>query len=347
MSLRSPTVLLALTLAFAAPTLAPTIANAQSAEVLIQQGLDLRRQHRDQEALERFQRAYEMSRSPRALAQIALAEQALGDFVQAELHLSQALAVQMDGWIASRRGQLEQALQSIRERLGTVELTGGVAGAQVFVNGQLRGTLPEVASLRVRAGTAVIEIRAGGYAPVQRQVMVTAGGVARENLAMIQAQGQGGVQVVQQQGQPVNTYRQPRREVYTHPNWALFGIGAGVFAGTWIGTWAIMLAVADAGRNDPEDFTDWDYYTGLSFVPVIGPLVLLIEEQDSGYFYLFLLDTIAQAAGLALAIIGLVSEQQEVTMALDDGPRAPTLSLRPLVTDIPDAQGVSVALTHF
>lgn len=345
MSCRTRPLFALFALALGALTLAPAGASAQSAEVLIEQGLDLRRQHRDQEALAVFQRAYGMNRSPRALAQIALAEQALGDYVQAEIHLEQALAVQMDGWIASRRGQLQQALSTIQARLGTVELTGGPAGAQVFVNGQPRGTLPEAASLRIIAGSAVVEVRANGYAPVQRQVAVSAGGMARENLAMVQASGQ--VNVVQQQGgQPINTYRQPRRQVVTHPNWALFGIGAGVFGGAWIATWGIMLAVAEsADRSFPTP--DWDYYTAVSFIPVVGPLILAIEENESEFFYVFLLDTIAQAAGLALAIIGLVSQQQDIVMALDDGPRAPTLALRPLMTDIPDAQGVALQLTHF
>ncbi|MGE0784790.1 MAG: hypothetical protein AB7S26_03805, partial [Sandaracinaceae bacterium] len=166
-------------------TFGTNVALAQGSDALIEQGLELRRQGRDQDALVRFQQAYNIDHSARALAQIALAEQALGSFVEAELHLSQALAVTVDGWISSRRPALQEALGQIQAQLGTVELVGGANGAQVYVNGELRGTLPEAANLRVRAGTVVVEIRTSGLTPVQRQIIVNAGGTAREQLAMV------------------------------------------------------------------------------------------------------------------------------------------------------------------
>jgi hypothetical protein len=335
----------------------PASIQAQGAEALIEQGLQLRRQHRDQEALERFEQAYQMSRSPRALAQIALAEQALGNFAQAETHLQQALSVQMDSWIASRRGQLQQALTSIQARLGTIELSGGAPGAQVWVNGELRGTLPDVSSLRVRAGSAVVEIRASGYANVQRQVSVSPGGVARESLNMVAAAGPGGPPVVQPPvhghgvqpgpgvqpvGQPGSFQYQPqRRRVSYEPNWGLFGVGAALFGVPWIATWASTAALSG---NDTA--------IGYSFIPIAGPWLLTLElsfglEEELFLPLLLVLDGVAQAVGIVLAIIGLASRQQTVEVALGDDPRAPVLALRPLETDIPGAQGLALELTHF
>jgi len=69
------------------PTWAQTSLNAQ-----ISRGVALRRQGRDASALEVFQSAWRSSRAPRALAQVALAEQALGRWVAAEAHLVEALA---------------------------------------------------------------------------------------------------------------------------------------------------------------------------------------------------------------------------------------------------------------
>jgi len=48
------------------------------ADAAIRRGVDLRRQGQDDQALQEFKKAYELSPSPRALAQIGLAEQALG-----------------------------------------------------------------------------------------------------------------------------------------------------------------------------------------------------------------------------------------------------------------------------
>ena len=57
-------------------------ASAQE-EALIKHGLELREKHDDEGALAEFQRAYQLSKGGRALAQIALAEQALGRWVDA------------------------------------------------------------------------------------------------------------------------------------------------------------------------------------------------------------------------------------------------------------------------
>src|SRR5436190_8859003 len=91
--------------------IAPAIAQAQTddPDALIQQGLDLRREHRDDEALAVFRRSHELRPSARALAQIALAEQATGRWVDAREHLTEALAMD-DPWIAERRGPLGESL---------------------------------------------------------------------------------------------------------------------------------------------------------------------------------------------------------------------------------------------
>src|SRR5688572_17737468 len=75
---------------------------AQSeADKLIDQGVDLREQGKDVDALEKFKRAYELSKSARALAQMALAQQALGRWLEAEASLQKALEAKNDKWIKS------------------------------------------------------------------------------------------------------------------------------------------------------------------------------------------------------------------------------------------------------
>lgn len=256
--------------------------------------------------------------------------------------LAPALAALL-AWLALGTAAQAQA------QLGTIELTGGAPGAEVWVNGELQGTLPQASQIQVPAGPAVIEIRAQGYPPIQRTVTVSAGGFVQEALGMVSVSGSVSVGAnpqpqpqPQPQAQPVTgqptAYQPMTREVETHPNWALFGIGAGVFGATWITTWAVALGTS--GEGD---------VIGLSFVPVVGPFVLsgIVETTVDDYYltYLLVADGIAQAAGLVLAIIGLVSQQTEMVAALDEGPRAPRLALRPL--NVAGAEGLSVALTHF
>src|SRR3982751_2270792 len=74
-------------------------ARADDAEPLIRRGIELRRAGRDAEALEQFRQANQLAPSPRAAAQIGLAEQALGRWLDADGHLRAALAAPSDPWI--------------------------------------------------------------------------------------------------------------------------------------------------------------------------------------------------------------------------------------------------------
>src|SRR3954471_17668689 len=94
--------------AFAWP--AAQAAASDTPDSLIAQGVLLREKREDEAALSLFQRDYQLSRSPRALAQVALAEQALGRWIDAQTHLSRALSQGGDPWIAAKASLLRQAL---------------------------------------------------------------------------------------------------------------------------------------------------------------------------------------------------------------------------------------------
>src|SRR3954451_10973455 len=96
------------------PAQAAPVASA-SEEELINRGIALREARNDGAALEAFRQAYALSKSPRTLAQMALAEQALGRWVEAEADLGQALGRADDSWIARNKGLLSQALAEIQE----------------------------------------------------------------------------------------------------------------------------------------------------------------------------------------------------------------------------------------
>src|SRR5262245_52314219 len=86
-------------------------ASAESTDdALVERGLKLRRDRQDAAALALFQQAYEVRPAPRTRAQIALAEQALGKWLDAERDLQAALAAASDPWIASHHKTLQGAL---------------------------------------------------------------------------------------------------------------------------------------------------------------------------------------------------------------------------------------------
>lgn len=164
---------------------APGVTEVAESDALILEGVKLREQGKDAEALAVFVRAQALAPTPRALAQRALAEQALGDWVQADAHLREALAASDDPWIARNRQALDGALAVIGDHLGQLQVNGGVAGAELRLDGQLVGTLPLGGPLRVVVGRPMLEVTAAGYHPVRREIAIKAGSLSTETIELV------------------------------------------------------------------------------------------------------------------------------------------------------------------
>src|SRR5260221_6790394 len=127
-------------------TLVGYLAVAQAAdsaeEALIREGIEHRRRQEDAAALPLFQQAYELHHSPRSAAQVGLDEIALGRWIDADRHLEEALAAPSDPWIRKNRTILRQALDNVGRQLGELEILGSPEGAEISVEGEVRGTLP-------------------------------------------------------------------------------------------------------------------------------------------------------------------------------------------------------------
>ncbi len=145
------------------------------AEKLIRHGVELRKSHDDEAAAREFQKAYDLVHSPRASAQLGLAEQALGRWEDAERHVDEALHAPTDAWIAKNRATLEEALGIIQAHLGRIEVIGDPAGAEVSVNGRSVGTLPLADPVKVSAGQVDVEMHAPGYVAAERTLAIVGG----------------------------------------------------------------------------------------------------------------------------------------------------------------------------
>lgn len=178
-----------MSLAFA---LAATPARAQGSPAArvgawIEDGIRLRGERRDAEALAQFRRAWEASQGAEARAQMALAEHALGQWVEAERDLVAALGSAADPWIARHRAHLDAALAVIRQHLGSLEVRSATPGARASVNGGELVALPLAAPLRVVIGTVRVEVRAEGCEPARRELDVRAGDDLVETFALVEA----------------------------------------------------------------------------------------------------------------------------------------------------------------
>jgi hypothetical protein len=161
----------------------PRAARAEDADSLIKQGVELRRAGKDEAALGQFRRAYDLAPTPRALAQMGLAEQALGRWVDGETHLQRALEAGDDPWIAKYRATLESSRAEIGRHLGSLFVTGGPEGAELRVDGHPVGTLPLRRPVRLPLGTFALEASAGGHVVAARAVSIAAGITAHEDLS--------------------------------------------------------------------------------------------------------------------------------------------------------------------
>jgi hypothetical protein len=159
----------------------PARADESEADAAIAHGVELRRKHMDVEALADFRRAYALASTPRALAQIALAEAALSRWVLAETDLLRAIAAE-DEWIDRQRGVLQLALREIQSHLSTLDVTGP-EHAQVWIDGVLVAQLP-TPPLRVPAKHLVVELRAPGFESARRELDAEAGSSLRADIPL-------------------------------------------------------------------------------------------------------------------------------------------------------------------
>lgn len=198
---------------------------------LVQRGVELRLAGDEAQALVVFREAERAARTPRLLAQMALAEQSLGHWRDAEAHLLEALASRSDAWIVKQRDALDTALVTIRRHLGSLELLGG-AGADVFVDGRPEGKLPRERPLRLEVGRHRVEIRSESAFPFARDVEIASDTTARETveLSPLPHEPDAGKREREAAGTTAPVVARAPTQAGSHPwlGWTLIGGGAGI-----------------------------------------------------------------------------------------------------------------------
>jgi hypothetical protein len=142
-------------------------------QALIRQGNALRARGQTASALGLFKRAHDIARSPRTAAQLGLCEFALGSYLDAMTHLSEALASH-DSWIDENRALLEKTANNLKKHLGEIDVTGGPAGAAIALDGKPVGTLP-AATAWALPGRVSLTVKAPGYIEETRALEIASG----------------------------------------------------------------------------------------------------------------------------------------------------------------------------
>jgi hypothetical protein len=165
----------------------PRPAAAEDVESMIRQGVELRRQGKDLDALALFRSAVAIQRAPHAVAQLALAEQALGLWPEADADFKEALTATGDPWIRKNRQTLEKAQKVVADHVGSLVVWGTPDGTELVINGEVVGKLPQTHELRLPAGSVQLTARAPGYVETTRAIQIGGGALLREHVVLAAA----------------------------------------------------------------------------------------------------------------------------------------------------------------
>lgn len=144
-------------------------------ELFIRKGVDLRKQGKNEAALAEFVKAFELAHTPRAAAQLGLCEQALSKWIDANLHLSVALAADTDPWVAQNKPTLQASLDAVQKHLGRIDFDGDPATAIVLVDREMLGRLSDKPNIFVEPGNVKVHIRADGFKTLDEVRSIEAG----------------------------------------------------------------------------------------------------------------------------------------------------------------------------
>lgn len=139
----------------------------QRATQLIDEGVALAAAGSTAAAIDKFTEAQTIFPTPRGAGELGLAQENAGELALAESNVGEALLSPRDPWVKENKTKLKRAERRIKSQLGTLQLSGEPAGAEVFVNKRPIGKLPIHAPVRVQAGNLTITATAEGYDPFE------------------------------------------------------------------------------------------------------------------------------------------------------------------------------------
>jgi tetratricopeptide (TPR) repeat protein len=154
-------------------------------EQLLEQGIERREAGKDAEALDLYKQAVALEpENPRALAHLGATYHALGRWVPAHTYLKQALEYRNDAYIQRHRSELEEALSTVDDHLGFLEVYGAPAGAEALINGQLTATLPMSAPIPITVGSYLLEVRLKDHYTLGRPITIAKRVLTREEVEL-------------------------------------------------------------------------------------------------------------------------------------------------------------------
>lgn len=233
----------------------PLAAQTEEVEQLVTEGIGLRVQGREVEALERFRKAVALAPSSlRAQGHLALSLHAQGHWVESERVMQQVLNASADEWVTRHISELRESLQAVQGHLAWLEVDAPGPG-EIWIDGAFVGTLPIRGPVRVAAQHCSLDLRYPGRASTRRTIDIPAGQYLR--LALVEAAPeQPSERNPRERTVSKRTEPEPgapiRNSKTSSIGMLLLGIGtAGLVAGATLGINAILLRRERDKECDP------------------------------------------------------------------------------------------------
>lgn len=147
----------------------------EEARAHFQNGIDLYKQGRFEEASIEFNRAYEIKPSYRILFNMAQAENELGHFAAALNAYVRYLAEGGAEVTAERISDVKNEIKRLNTLVGMIRMKGGRPGDTVLVDKEVKGTLPIEDSIFVDVGKHEVAVEGGGKRVFERVIKIAGG----------------------------------------------------------------------------------------------------------------------------------------------------------------------------
>jgi hypothetical protein len=143
-------------------------------KALLAEGLNLMDNGHAQEALAKFEAAYQIVPSPKVLFNMGLAHQALGNRVTA-LECFEGFLGELPDAPEDARTYAERQVQLLRADVSFVDISANRPGAEARIDERPVGVLPLKKAVVVQPGPHVVSIRENGYEIFRQSIVSVAG----------------------------------------------------------------------------------------------------------------------------------------------------------------------------
>ncbi|HEV3193277.1 MAG TPA: PEGA domain-containing protein [Polyangiaceae bacterium] len=126
-------------------------------------------------AFAKFGQAYDLSKDPRLLFNMAVCARNMHDYARMQNLLVRYQREAGSSMAADDKADVESALATIRTLVGAVKLSVSEAGAAVRVDGQQVGTTPLADPIVLNLGKHTLTVSKGGFQPVEQALEVAGG----------------------------------------------------------------------------------------------------------------------------------------------------------------------------